>query len=146
LHVWHVNTAVEVVNDSSVVLYLFVAAITVAVVQVGCPVCALVLLDAARRIERSLHRIEGRSRVDVYVSSAYASFAERHGLTVRAGNGVTMTQDTIRIHNGIDSTRCDGTADHTPDGIDMANSQAEDDDQKGARDALRLDCVRRVPT
>ena len=43
-----------------------------------------------------------------------------------------MTCDPTRRHNRIDSPDLDGSTDHTPEGMDIAKPQAEQDGQKAA--------------
>jgi hypothetical protein len=98
-------------------------AIAVSVVQVRRPVGALVLLDAAGSAVRGLKTVKSRRGVDV----------------VRSGNSVTMTRDPTGVDDRIDPTYLDSSADHAPEGIDMAERQAEQYGQKGAVEAPHLD-------
>ena len=55
---------------------------------------------------------------------------------------MAMTGDSTRVDDRINSANCYSAADHTPEGIDMADSQAEHDGQKGALKVPHLDRLR----
>ena len=93
------------------------------VVQVGSPVSALILLDAAGSAIRGLQTVEGRSSIDI----------------VRSSNSVTMTRYTTRVNDRIDSANRYSAAYHTPKRIDMADGQAEHDGQKDTLEVPHLD-------